>query len=102
MKESRYHGLVEAWLAEAFADVEHEVVLPSGRRPDFIAYTHWESYVIEVENGFDSIQEGIGQARMYASETGHTPIVILPADDLQQPEYDNLQADPDAPIFETV
>lgn len=85
MTEAEYHGLVAAWLSEHFADVEHEAVLESGRRVDFIARTPFESYAIEVEDGHSNkeLYNGLGQCQVYARETGFTPVLILPA-----PGYD--------------
>lgn len=82
MLESDYHRLVAAWLDESFSDVEHEVTLDSGRRVDFVAHTPFASYVIEVENNNDGsdLYNGVGQAAVYAEETGHEPVVVVPAD----------------------
>lgn len=81
ISEAAYHDVVRAWLRESFASIDHEVTLPSGRRPDFIAHTPFESYVIEVENSASSLYDALGQAAVYAEETGHTPVVVFPADD---------------------
>lgn len=86
MSEAEFHDLVRAWLAESFAAVDHEVTLPSGRRPDFIAYTPFESYVLEVEDSADSLYTAIGQAAVYFEETGHRPVVVFPADDAPDPD----------------
>lgn len=100
--EVEYHKLVAAWLAESFSYVEHEVILPSRRRPDFVAYTPFGSYIIEVENSWQDIKDGLGQCRMYAAETGFEPVLILPADDVQWDELESLQNDECAPHIETV
>lgn len=83
MRESKYHELVAAWLDESFSDVEHEVTLDSGLRPDFVAYTPFDTYVIEVENTASNsdVYNGLGQCQVYAWETGYTPVLVLPADD---------------------
>lgn len=86
MTEAEFHGLVAAWLREAFVDVEHEVTLPSRRRVDFIAHTPFHSYVIEVEDSADSLYNAIGQSAVYAGETGHQPVAVFPADDYPQPD----------------
>lgn len=78
--EAEFHIAVRSWLLAAFEHVEHEVTLPSGRRPDFIAYTPFESYVVEVESSGGKVYEAIGQISVYAHETGHTPVVVFPAD----------------------
>lgn len=86
MSEADFHELVRAWLLESFVHVEHEVTLESGRRPDFIAHTPFESYVIEVEDSADSLYNAIGQAAVYEEETGLQPVAVFPADDAPDPE----------------
>lgn len=87
MDEADFHGLVAAWLAESFADVEHEPVLPSGREPDFVARTPFRTYAIEVENSTESVYNAIGQAITYAEEIADErgesaePVAVFPADD---------------------
>lgn len=80
--ERDYHEAVAAWLDASFALVEHEVTLDSGLRPDFIARTPFESYVIEVENGTGNgeLYNGLGQCLVYSQETGLTPVLVLPAE----------------------
>lgn len=80
MKESEFQDRVAEWLYESFERVEAEVTLESGKRPDFIAYTPFHSYVIEVENSSASLYEGIGQAGIYSIETGHEAVLVFPAD----------------------
>ena len=79
--EADFHRAVRAWLADAFEIIEHEPVLSSGRRPDFIARTPFESYVLEVESTGDRVYEAIGQAGTYSVETGYEPVVVYPAHD---------------------
>ena len=81
MTEAEYHDLVASWLSESFADVEHEARLESGRRVDFVAHTPFQSYAIEVEDGHSNkeLYNGIGQAIIYARETGFEPVLVLPA-----------------------
>lgn len=83
--EAAFHDHVAAWLSESFVDVAHEPTLPSGRRPDFIAHTPFRSYVIEVENTSETLYNAIGQASVYAAETGYRPVVVFPADDAPGP-----------------
>lgn len=96
MGEATVQRLVAAWLRESFADVEHEPRLPAtGRVPDFIAHTPFESYVIEVEHGsFEDLFTGLGQAYAYAQFTDHTPVVVLPADEVEDPEFTELSTGP--------
>lgn len=102
--EGEYQELVAAWLAHSFADVETEVVLASWRRPDVVASTPFETYVLEIEDSWDlsSVYQGIGQALVYAAETGHTPVVVLPAEDVDTELHEMLAADPAVPRIETV
>lgn len=89
MSEREFHKLVAAWLSESFADVEHEVYLEgSGHYVDFIAHTPFHSYAIEVEDSWDSIYDGLGQASMYGAETGHIPVVVFPADTVDELELE--------------
>lgn len=86
MTEAQFHELVAAWLRDSFVEIEHEVTLPSGRRPDFIAHTPFVSYVLEVEDSRDTLYDAIGQAAVYAEETGAEPVVVFPADDAPHPD----------------
>lgn len=81
ISEAEFHDRVSEWLAVSFQKVQHEVTLPSGRRVDFIAHTPFESYCIEVEDSADSLYNAIGQAAVYQAETGHTPVIVFPAED---------------------
>lgn len=87
MSEAEYHELVAVWLDESFADVEHEVYLDSGRWVDFVARTPFTTYAIEVEDNWEGVYSGIGQAIGYAAELGGEGIVVLPADAVEDPEY---------------
>lgn len=80
--ERDYHTAVASWLAESFADVEHEPVIDSGHEPDFIAHTPFDSYIVEVENGVDNAElyNGLGQCLVYSQVTGLKPVLVLPAD----------------------
>lgn len=81
MTEADFHELVAVWLWESFAQVEHEVTIESGRRPDFIVHTPFDSYVIEVEDSAETLYNAIGQSAVYAEETGLQPVAVFPADD---------------------
>lgn len=102
IQESEYQKRVAEWLRESFSDIEHEPTLESGRRPDFVVHTPFESYVLEVENTFDEIYNGIGQTSVYGVETGHTPLVVVPADTVTEPLFTQLSEDPDVPEVESV
>lgn len=79
--EVDYHDRVHEWLEESFANVRHEPLLASGREPDFLALTPFESYVVEVENGTSNAElyNGLGQCLVYADEAEADPILVLPA-----------------------
>lgn len=86
--EKRFHDLVAAWLAESFADVNHEVRidLPEDAEgsyvvADYVAHTPFQSYVIEVEDTVHSLETGLGQALRFADLTGHAPVVVFPAEE---------------------
>lgn len=85
MGEAAYHDLVAAWLREAFVDVVHEPMLPTGREPDFFVSTPWRDYVIEVEDTAESLYTGLGQALVYAAETDAIPVTVFPADSGVEP-----------------
>lgn len=102
MSEVEYRELVAAWLADNFVDIEHEVYLSdTGRFVDFVVRTPFERYAIEVEEDFESLTTGIGQTEMYAAELDATPVVVIPADVIEQPEFD-LLVENAAPIIVTV
>lgn len=101
VKESEYQQAVAAWLAESFADVEYKPYLDSGRIPDFIARTPFESYVIEVENEWEPYM-GIGQAEVYAAESGHEPVVVFPADEVDPEDFSLLSGVENVPRLVTV
>lgn len=91
MSEADYHRLVAAWLRDAFVDVEHEPRLESGYRPDFLAHTPFGGYAIEVEDDATTLYNGLGQALVYARETGYEPIAVFPADaDIEPGQYGSV------------
>lgn len=89
MRETDFHNVVKEWLGKYFSNVHHEVTLPSGRRVDFVVETPWQTYAVEVENSTGDLYNGIGQAMVYASETGYKPVIIMP-DDGGKPELQGL------------
>lgn len=100
--EEKFQELVAVWLSESFADVEAEVTLSTGDRPDYIASTPFASYVIEVENSGDEIRNGIGQVMDYYSITGYEPVVVVPADSTDFEELKRYQSTARLPLIETV
>lgn len=86
--ETHYHDLVASWLASSFVQVEHEVRLdlPDAAQgsyvvADFVAYTPFEAYVVEVEDSADTLEQGLGQALRFAALLDAAPVVVLPADE---------------------
>lgn len=88
--EAEFHNLVATWLSESFEYVEHEPYLDSGRIPDFVAHTPFETYAIEVEDNWEAVYTGVGQAEGYAAELDAEPVVVIPATAVEQPEYSHL------------
>lgn len=49
-------------------------------------------YAIEVENDFDAAIKGVGQSLIYAAEeVNAVPIVVLPANHVDEPEVSSLR-----------
>lgn len=96
MRESTYHNAVASWLLDTFAAdaIEHEPTLDSGREPDFLVRTPWGGWAIEVENSSDDAYNGLGQALVYAHETGLQPVVVFPADEsVPQPTFGPVEVE---------
>lgn len=98
MTETDFHELVAAWLRDSFTDIEHEIRidLPDDAAgsyviADFIAYTPFQSYVIEVEDNVGSLETGLGQALRFAELTDHVPVVVMPADAWTQSRYGSVE-----------
>lgn len=80
------------------AEIDYQVRLPSSnRRVDFVV-VHTRPgdadnlvHAVEVENDFEAMVKGTGQAQMYA---GHynlaTPVVAYPVGHVEEPEYSAL------------
>lgn len=92
VSEEKFQERVQAWLADGFQLVEEEPTLDSGRRPDFIAHNPFNSYVIEVENSKESLYNGIGQGIVYARETAFDPVVVFPAEEVDEDTLPLLEA----------
>jgi hypothetical protein len=86
LSESAFHTAVAAWLLDSFQQINHEPTLDSGRRPDFVVHTPFRGYVVEVEDSADTLYTGVGQALVYARETGFQPVVVFPATDAPPPD----------------
>ena len=73
--------------------IESQVYLDaSGRYADFVARRGDVVYTVEVENGWESVTDAVGQACLYA---GHyddaVPVVAFPEGHADQPEFDLLR-----------
>lgn len=88
--EAEFHHYVGDWLREYFTpeQIEHEPRLSAtARRPDYRVTTPWDVYLIEVENRFEDLYNGVGQATFYAEHVPDaTPVVVLPAGQHPEPE----------------
>jgi hypothetical protein len=87
ISESEFGETVRAWLTHHYAeeDVDEEVVLPSGRRADFVVETPiGRSLAVEVENSRWATYEAVGQALAYQNELcdrrgkPYAAVVIVP------------------------
>jgi len=90
IQEDEFHQLVKTWLEREYGseNVEHEVYLSEPYRfVDFVVDTPLTTFVIEVENGSDSIIEGVGQAILYSGAApSYQPLVLVPHGVSEQPE----------------
>lgn len=104
MNEAEFHHCVEEALKERYENVEHEVVLPSNRRVDFVAESWLFTLAIEVEHHPQDVTSdviaGAGQAFQYAAELAHerhdagvVPVVVCNSDALDPtvPEVEGLR-----------
>lgn len=70
-------------------EVQQEVVLPATqRRIDIVVNpsNHPAKFAIEVENNFEAVFSGIGQAEIYAAEIDATPLIMIPEGHVEYPE----------------
>lgn len=88
--ESEFHETVAAWLEANFgeANVTYEPRLPAtGRVPDFWVRDDLCNYAVEVENDWEAVIKGVGQAVLYAAHSPNTvAVVAVPPGHLEQPE----------------
>lgn len=88
-------------------DLAYQVHLPdTGREADFVAVqttppnTSNLVYAIEVENDWEAVMKGVGQALLYAGHFDRgIPVVAFPEGHVEQPEYDDLRAQAPGIIF---
>lgn len=90
--ESEFTEKVEEELESFFGEenVRREVYLPeTWRFADFVVQTEFFGFVVEVENDWDSVFKGIGQATLYASHYPNCfPVVVLPEGHTESPEVE--------------
>lgn len=92
MTEADFQDAVGTWLREHFIHVKHEPVLSDTQRePDFVVHTPFETYAVEVEDSFENLYRGLGQAIGYAAEVDGVPVVVLPATVIEEPEFSYIQ-----------
>lgn len=94
MKEEKLQDEIEAELKEQHGkeNVHREKYLQeSDRYVDFYV-EGTVPLAIEVENGFDSVLKGVGQALIYAQELKAVPVIIVPESEIEQPEADHLSS----------
>lgn len=62
-------------------------LIATDRRPDFAVEGAFCEFLIELENDFESIWTGIGQATLYAAHRENTvPVVAVPEGHIEEPE----------------
>lgn len=65
----------------------------SGRYPDIlIEGSRFGNFAVEAENDFETAFKGVGQALLYARETGYTPVLVLPEGHTEEPEWTFLKS----------
>ena len=89
--EKEFASRVVSDLIEFYSEDEvyEEVVLPATqRRVDIVVNpkNHDIKFAIEVENDFEAVFGGIGQAEIYAAELNATPLIIVPEGHVEYPE----------------
>lgn len=101
-EEGTFHHAVETVLNHAFPGYDalgHEVRLPkSDRRADFVLTIGTPAgmsnivVAVEVENDFEAIFRGVGQAHAYAGHFDHgIGVVAIPAGVAEEPELSALR-----------
>lgn len=99
--ERTFDRAVETWLHDTFpqARVDYQVTFAdTNRRADFVVEQTTPDgsdslfYVVETEDDFAGLIESVGQALLYAAHFEHAvPIIAVPQDHFQQPEFHMLR-----------
>lgn len=92
--EKTFGDRVEEHLVEHYGadNVEREKYLPEPYRfVDFWVSGPVVDLAIEVENDFESLMTGIGQAQLYAAHRDAVPVVIVPEDHIDHPEMEMVK-----------
>lgn len=93
--ESEFAEKVGEYLIESYGEEnveQNKFLSESYRFVDFWVDGPVVTLAIEVENDFDAVIEGVGQALMYAGhDDGVVPVVIIPEDHVEHPEVDYLR-----------
>lgn len=93
--EKSFHDKVHEYLIDAYGEnnVTSKVYLEESYRfADFWVHTPIVDLAIEVENDFNAVIRGVGQAFLYAAHSKNAvPVVIVPKGHIEQPEVDMLR-----------
>lgn len=93
--ELTFHDRVLLWAEDTYGseNVESEAYQRETRRyVDILVHGPITDFAIELENDAKASIKGIGQASLYAATAGHryVPIVIVPDDHVDQPDFDHI------------
>lgn len=94
--ERPYHDCVVAWLKEEYGEdnVETDKYLrETGRYCDVWIDGPLAVLAVEIENDWEAVLKGIGQAHLYAAHetAGAVPMVITPPGHVEEPEVTLLR-----------
>lgn len=93
ISEAEFTPLVEQWLRRWFADgaIDTGPTLSTGRRPDYLVQTPLNTFVVEVENDWNSTANT--QTAFYAAHDpdSFTPVTVLPAGHRKPLEYEVMR-----------
>lgn len=101
--ETEFHKRVKSYLHEKYGEnnvVSQAYLEDTGRWADFRVESPLGVIYIEVENDFEAVFKGIGQAELYAShESNARGIVIFPEEHIEEPEYSYLSQSTKVKLF---
>lgn len=91
--EKSYSYRVRKFLEETYGkDNVHgnHYLSESVRYVDYYVEGPLANFAIEIENDFEACLKGTGQALIYAGELECVPLIIVPPDHIERPEYEYL------------